>query len=663
MPFALVVDDHPENLYLMRCLLTADGYEVVEAENGQVALERGRQQKFDLVVSDVFMPGMDGFSLCREWRQDAALREIPFIFYTATYTDARDEAFARALGANDFIVKPIEPSLLRERIRAAVQRSDPPTQRTGAPDVSSLAPYLQHYNDVLFRKLQDKVSELERANQALVLKDFALKSSGSGILLSDPGGLVTYANPAMERLTGRNSDALIATPLSVILQLPTDWLEWIGTSETSRDFEARLVAPAPDAAQRWLRVTAHRVFASQGDCRGVMLSCADVSEERRLRQELSRIQRWEGLSLFAAGVAHDFNNLLMSIYAALELDWHAATTESNREEYRSMALAAYEQAKSLTKRLLTFSKGQVTKKSQADLRPLVDECISLSLSGSSVRCIRRYAASRTTANVDAGQLAQVFCNVLLNARQAINENGTIVVTMENRLVDATESDAAEGAMELVVSVTDDGPGIAAEVLPRIFEPYFTTKSEGSGLGLATSHAIIREHAGRMDATSQLGAGTTFEITLPVSDAVASERPATIPEEPLGHAGRILVMDDEVVIQALLQRALERVGYSVVVVSNGDQALLEFHRAFEAHLSFDLLLFDLTIRGGLGAQETLSELRRTGQQVPAIVMTGRGDDQTTRQLLLCGFAHVLGKPFLMHELLGLVATTIDNAAGL
>jgi signal transduction histidine kinase/CheY-like chemotaxis protein len=461
----------------------------------------------------------------------------------------------------------------------------------------------------------------------------------------------------MERLTGWDQPTLCGTDVSGIIQLPSDFREWTEADPASRTFEAPLVNTNPRVAARWVRVTAHRVFASDGKCLGVMLSCVDVSEERRLRQELSRIQRFEGLSLFAAGVAHDFNNLLMPIYAALELDWNIATDGSDRAEHQAMALAAFEQAKVLTKRLLTFSKGQITDKKTVDLRPLLEDCVSLSLSGSGVRCMRRYLASHTTLNADPGQLSQVFCNVLLNARQALGDSGTVIVTLDNRTVSGPHVES--GSEQLVVSIVDDGPGIPAEVLPRIFEPYFTTKSDGNGLGLATSRAIVCEHGGEIEVKSVPGEGAHFEIVLPVAGSTVSLRPQVVPHESPVGVGRILVMDDEVVIQALMQRALERAGYSVVVVGNGDQALLEFHRAKESQLPFDLLVFDLTVKGGLGGQETLLKLRRDGDQVPAIGMTGRGDESTLRQVKACGFAHVLGKPFLVHELLGLVATHIET----
>src|SRR5512133_651692 len=347
----------------------------------------------------------------------------------------------------------------------------------------------------------------------------------------------------------------------------------------------------------------------------------------------------------------------MSIQVSLELQSCEDATEEEQAEYRSMAMAAFDRAKDLTKRLMTFSKGQVRTRSALEVTALIDECILLSLSGSGVRCIRRYTATRTTVMADSGQLAQVFCNILLNARQAMSDSGTIVVSIENR--DAAGAQAVGSPRQLEISVCDDGPGIPAELLPRIFEPYFTTKPEGNGLGLATSHAIVTEHGGKIEVSSGVGIGTTFKVSLPTNSSLGTSLTRELSSESTPGSGRVLVMDDEVVLQALLQRALERCGYSVVVVGNGDQALLEFRRAQEKGLPFDLVILDLTVKGGLGGVDTLAALRRLDSQVPAIAATGYADEHATAQLLAGGFQHVLGKPFPIHELLGLVGTMIGN----
>lgn len=658
MKTALIVDDLAENLYFLRCLLSSAGYQIVEARNGVEALACAKEQRIDLVVSDILMPGMDGFSLCRQWRNDKDLRGIPFIFYTATYTDARDGEFALSLGADDFIVKPIEPRILMQRIQDVTSR--PPAAVTPVDATRGVdSPYLQRYNEVLIRKLEEKVVELEQANRALRLKDLAIATSVSGILFADVNGIVSYANPAMANLCLPRVRVLPGVALDGLLDLPLDWSEWVQRGQGGRQFETRLKHDLDARPSPLLRVSAHCIGTEDNQHLGVMLSCLDVSEEARLRTELARVQRLEALSLFAAGVAHDFNNLLMGMFAALEFEPLPGEAASVSDEYRSMALAAFERAKHLTRRLLTFSKGNRTSKRTVDLCQLLDDEITLALSGSGVTCVKRYAAHPATVEADAGQLAQVFNNLLVNARQAMADQGTLVICIErsSSVCDATDPGLAEG--EILVKVTDNGAGISQETLPRIFEPYFTTKPEGSGLGLATSHAIIQQHGGRIEVESSPGRGATFSVYLPRGTPIAAPPRVGAHAESRRGSGRILVMDEQILIQALLQRTLERHGYSVVAVSNGDQAILEFDRASSAGVPFELLILDVTVRGAMGGIEALRNVRTKGHDVPAIAATGYSDELTASALKESGFIQVLGKPFLIHELLSVVEAVIGT----
>jgi CheY-like chemotaxis protein len=213
-----------------------------------------------------------------------------------------------------------------------------------------------------------------------------------------------------------------------------------------------------------------------------------------------------------------------------------------------------------------------------------------------------------------------------------------------------------------VRIEDDGPGIAPEVLPHIFEPYYTTKAEGSGLGLATSQAIVQEHGGLLSVATHPGVGATFEVLLPpsreVGEADAPTRPSPIPVPAA--STRILVMDDQVGIQSLLQRGLERAGYSVVVTSNGEQALLEFERERARGRAFDLAILDLTVRGGMGGVEALARLREVEPRVLAIATTGYSEETLGEDLRASGFARVLPKPFLMHELVGTITAVLAPA---
>lgn len=662
MSRALIVDDNQENRYFLKCLLSAEGYEVIEANNGREALESTKTHRFDLAISDILMPVMDGFSLCREWKSNSELSQIPFVFYTATYTDPKDEVFAMSLGADQFIVKPMDPAVLREQIRGVVQRQRGGVLNRGFQAPSEETPYLQQYNAVLVRKLEDKLLELAQANQTLLVKEFAIDSSTSGIVLTDPVGIVTYANPAMCRWCGRSQADILGQKMDQLVGLPDAWMGLISGTDQEWHIEARLKAETDVGAAVWLRVSAHKIVAQDGQQLGMMFSCQDVSEETRLRQELSRIQQLESLGLFAAGVAHDFNNLLMSVFAALELDGIPDVSDRERAEYRAMALAGFERAKDLTRKLLAFSKASVTNRRVVDLCQILEECIALSLSGSGIQCERQYAPGRHLVFADPGQISRVFSNLLVNARQAMRDRGSMVVVVD--VGGQMQPDRADpGALGCVtVRVTDSGPGIAPDVMPRIFEPYYTTKPEGSGLGLPTSQAIILEHGGRIQAFSQPGVGATFEVCLPLT--LERDEPPRLmaSERPTWSTGRILVMDDQVTIQALTQRTLERAGYSVVVVSNGEQALLEFARAQSMGLPFDLVMLDFTVRGGMGGVETLSAMRRSDKDVPAIASTGYSDQVTTTYLLEHGFAAVLGKPFLVHELLATIGTVLPSRSG-
>jgi CheY-like chemotaxis protein/nitrogen-specific signal transduction histidine kinase len=646
MGLALIVDDHVEGLYLLRCLLEPEGFEVIEARNGREALGQAKGRAFDLVVSDILMPVMDGFSLCRVWKADPELRRVPFVFYTATYVDKRDEDLALSLGADLFLVKPTEPAVFQQRVRALLAE-----QRDGKlqakPETATEAPFLQQYNEVLIHKLEDKLQELERASQSLRIKDFALASSPSGIVLTRMDGQVTYANPAILLMAGRPSNEVLERPIRSLFAAGAAFDAWLAREEKGAPVEMQL-APRPDASSgTWLRVEKHTITDEAHMPLGLMFSCADVTEERTLRYELARIQRLEALSLFAAGVAHDFNNLLMAIFAGLELEGTRNTSAEAREENRAMALAAFERARDLTRRLLTFAKHSTAERRPTDLRQLLDESLLLGLSGSGVDCQKRYCHEAAVAAVDPGQMAQVFSNLIVNARQAMKDQGTLIASVSLCSLPATD---ARGTLPAVkVSIADNGPGIPLEILPNIFEPYFTTKREGSGLGLATSHAIMHEHGGQISVSSQPGKGARFELAIPAVRTEQAPPVIAAPRQLEVRSGRVLVMDDQAAIQSLLRQGLERIGYSVVIVSNGEQALLEFRRANAEGRPFDLFLLDITIRGGMGGLETLAELRRLTPKVLAIATTGYAAEAAVSELQRRGFARVITKPFLLHEL--------------
>ena len=316
MSVALVVDDHLDGTFLLRCLLEAEGFEIVQACNGREALQAVERRSVDIIVSDILMPVMDGFSLCRACKSDDRLREIPFIFYTATYVDQCDEDLAMRLGADRFLLKSSEPETLRRELHEVLAGPKHAPATSEAAD----APFLQQYNEVLIHKLEAKLEELETANQALRIKDFALASSASGIVLTLADGRITFANAAMLRMARKSPSDFLGKRVDELFADATLFARWFADRTREGASEMQLLPASPDASPIWVRVEKHSILGDGGCSLGIMLSCADVTEERALRRELSQAQRLESLSLFAAGVAHDFNNLLMGIFAALELE-------------------------------------------------------------------------------------------------------------------------------------------------------------------------------------------------------------------------------------------------------------------------------------------------------------------------------------------------------
>jgi two-component system, cell cycle sensor histidine kinase and response regulator CckA len=657
MNSVLIVDDNLENRYLLRCLLEADGFEVSEAQDGRQALELARGGKRGLIISDILMPVMDGFTLCRECKSDPCLRNVPFIFYTATYTDQKDEKFARSLGADLFIVKPVEPESLREQIRAVVAKQRSGSLPHGDFVPVGAVPYLKEYSEILVRKLESKVLELEATNHALWIKDAALESAHSGIVIIDPVGSVTYANPAALRMMGMLVETLVGRLLCDVMVLPLDWNLWLLSGAEERHFEVALPGTL-EAGTVWVQADVHAVKGADGKLLGFMLSCVDVSKERRLREQLSRIQRLESLGLFAAGVAHDFNNVLMSVFTSVELASLPGITEVERQKYRATAMVGFERARELTRRLQSFSRGGASEHKPIDVRQVLDESVALALGGSAVFCERHYDERLPSVLGDSGQLAQVFGNLLVNARQAMKDEGRIALHVETAF-GAIGGDGAKVEEFVVVRMSDDGPGIALLDLPNVFEPYFTTKPEGTGLGLATSQAIVREHGGTINVSSVLGEGATFEIRLPGSSQMAERTKSVVVPSMAPSSGRILVMDDESIVRGLVERVLVRAGYQVVAVADGEQALGELRRARDEGSNFDLVILDVMIEDGMGGVETLAEMRKSAPHMPVIFSTGHSDRNIVENLCASGAAHVLSKPFAMHELLSTVKASIEE----
>jgi CheY-like chemotaxis protein len=360
-----------------------------------------------------------------------------------------------------------------------------------------------------------------------------------------------------------------------------------------------------------------------------------------MEEELLRVRNLESLGILAGGIAHDFNNFLTVIQGNIELARLELSPEEPVQPILESSANACRRAALLSTQLLTFAKGGAPIRRVASVRKLLLEAVQLARAGASVNITLDIDEDLWPAEVDAGQIGQVLHNILLNAKQAMPEGGTIEVRAGNVVFNGDE-EPGSGA-HVKISIRDYGPGIPAEILPRIFDPYFTTKRGGSGLGLATAHAIALKHGGHIRVESKGSEGTIFSLVLPAS------RQTPAPEIPVdarmrSGTGRVLVMDDDEDLRTLLDRALSTLGYEVRSARHGAEAVALYQAAKASGCVFDAVLLDLTITGGMGGLETAAKLKELDPAVKLIVSSGYSDASVMSNFREYGFDEVIPKPW-------------------
>jgi len=324
-----------------------------------------------------------------------------------------------------------------------------------------------------------------------------------------------------------------------------------------------------------------------------------------------------------------------------------------------MSEKACQRAHVLAQQLLTFAKGGATIKKIASLAPLLQEAATLTLAGSPVRCEISVPDNLWSVAVDVAQINQVISNLLINAEQAMPAVGTIRISAEN--LDVGEEYACLPLMKgkyVKLAIADEGVGIPPKYLDKIFDPYFTTKQKGSGLGLAVAYAIIKNNAGYITVDSTVGLGSSFYIFLPATETGSSSEDWEKETVRLGE-GRILVMDDEEIVREVLGKMLVRLGYEVEFAQDGAEAVASYAEAKDAGRPFAAVILDLTIPGGMGGKEAIQNLLRIDPEVKAVVSSGYSDDQAMADFRKYGFRQVIPKPYKIAELSKILGEAIQK----
>jgi signal transduction histidine kinase/CheY-like chemotaxis protein len=399
----------------------------------------------------------------------------------------------------------------------------------------------------------------------------------------------------------------------------------------------------------WTRVMAHAAW-EQGRIVKVRGAFQDITAMKALRDTVATKQKMEALGQLAAGIAHDFNNLLGGVFGFLDLAANS-TGDKTVASYLASALNTIDRARGLTGQLLTFAKGGTPVRKVQPLAPCVEKAARFALSGSHVASRCHAPRDLWLCEFDATQIGQAIDNIVRNAMQAMPDGGTVEIAAENiRVFERDRTDLAPGNY-IKITVTDHGVGMTQAVLQRVFDPFFSTKAAGQGLGLAIAYSIVSHHGGRIEAESEPGKGSVFRILLPAAVGGAAVEDDETPEIHHG-SGLFLVMDDEKSLRKALRLTLELFGYEVALAAHGEEALACVARERDRLTG---MLFDLTVPGGLGAKEIIGKVKETGTKAPVFVMSGYSDDPVLADPQRYGFTAGICKPFTLSELAVLLNT--------
>jgi PAS domain S-box-containing protein len=491
---------------------------------------------------------------------------------------------------------------------------------------------------------------LARTGELAKIGGWFLETSTNNLWISREGkrvlGVPEHRNPDIRRALGRiDSDA---ERHEVQARIKKSVVEGV-------PYKASFTSRREDGTQVRILASGQPIL-EDGEVVRIQGALQDITEQHRANEELQRMRKLDSLGRLAGGIAHDFNNILMGFFANVafakdSLDaGHPAVTDLEEAE------KALDRAKRLTGQLLTFAKGGAPMTEAVSLDEIVKRVVEFDLTGSSVKPVFDTSDDLWPVEVDIGQIQQVFSNLTINALEAVDGSGKLWIALKNCHLESNEDIPLAAGRYIKAVVRDDGPGIDQDALGRIFDPYYTEKSDGRGLGLATVFSIVSKHGGHIAVTSSSDEGAEFTLYLPAApsdvESDAYLRPMTPlegSEAILSRELRILVVDDEEPVRRASARLLRAEGYEVSTAAGGKPALEMYREAMGTDDSFDLVLTDITIPGGMGGRELVSKLYEIDPSVRAIASSGYADDPVLAEHRKYGFAAIAPKPYSGEEL--------------
>jgi PAS domain S-box-containing protein len=623
----LLVEDHAESRRSLQKLIERRGHEVVAVGSAEEAEVELRKERFPFLILDWMLPGKSGIDLCRELRAQPNGDDF-FILLVTARDDPADLECALEAGANDYLTKPLDPDRLNVRLSVAERR---------------------------IRSLMERVQARAELQEAVHKMTDILEKTSDGFFAVDRDWKFTFVNRQAERLLERRREDLIGKDVWMEFpQFKRDAFEKnyrrAMSEQVAVEFEA-----SDSNGRVWFELLA---YPSGG---GVSVFLRDVTDRKRAEEETLTTSKLESLGTLAGGIAHDLNNILTVISGNIGLaQIEASPNATGLLSSLSKAARAAQHAAQLSNQLLTFSKGGAPLKRVVSIRDLVEQAAEFSLHGSNLWAELDIPSDLWKAAVDPAQIEQVVNALIINAREAMPNGGTINVAARNMdIVDESDLSLAPGRY-VKIQISDNGTGIDARSIARIFDPYFTTKPAASGLGLSIGYSVIKKHGGVLLLENTSPNGSTFTFYLPATDAELSVSEPSVSNEvfKFNHQ-RILIMDDEAAIRDLTSELLSTLGYDVTAVPDGAEALRTYQQAMRRGENFHVVILDATIRGGMGGLVTIERLRNLDPDVTAIICSGYSDEAALAEFLAYGFQAALPKPFTRHELANVLQRALET----
>ena len=504
------------------------------------------------------------------------------------------------------------------------------------------------------KQLEEAQRESEEKYRVLV------ETTDTGFLILNNEGKVIDANAEYVRLTGHRElgDILGKTVIEWTADYDRQNIAAALAQCVKVGFIKNFVFDFVDGNGRITPAEVNAAIIGTGGSMRIVALCRDITVRKRNENELQKMDKLQSIGVLAGGIAHDFNNVLLGLYGNISIAMDDLSKEHPSYAPLEEAEKSMTRAVRLTKQLLTFAKGGDPVKESVSLGTMIGEVARFDLTGSNVSLVYHHDEDLWPVDADRGQLQQVVSNLVINARQAMPKGGHLTITLENADHPSESVPGLRAGRYVKVMVQDTGGGIEPKVLGHIFDPYFTTKQTGSGLGLATVWSIITKHGGHIGVVSELGKGTTFTFYLPASAALPVKTKPPAAEGPApARLAKLLIMDDDDMVCDLASKILARCGYTVATAPGGQEAIALYRQALESGAPFDAVIMDLTIPGGPGGKEVIKDLLALDPRVHAIVSSGYADDPVMANPSAYGFKGTVAKPYTARALREAVALVL------